>query len=228
MITRILRSAVGLILGILLGSSCAFSYASQVALTLPSNVARSGSSFVTAGSAAFNGASFNSAFTTQVAGRAVTVPAAWRLASNAPQIAVAAIRLSPASLAVGAVAAWLLPYGLQWLNNQWVSDNSMAVGTVYGYDAIGWFTSQSSACSAACVNQHSWAAPAQYCQSYTSGNCNGLLADGTTRTYATVTGKAGCPSNFTLNGTQCVGSAQTVDQGFTRAVGSQLPDPVSS
>ncbi|WP_454712987.1 virulence factor TspB C-terminal domain-related protein [Cupriavidus nantongensis] len=86
--------------------------ASAIPLTLPANVAASGTSYVTKASAAFSGAAFNSGLTTQVAGKAVTVPAAWRLASNAGQVASAAIRVNP-TWATAALLTWLVSYGLE-------------------------------------------------------------------------------------------------------------------
>jgi hypothetical protein len=70
----------------------------------------------------------------QVAGSAVTVPAALRLASNAGQYAIAAARLNPAGLAVGALATWLLSEGIQYTNSRWEKTGNSSY-------AVGWSTS---------------------------------------------------------------------------------------
>lgn len=90
--------------------------ASAIPLYAPATVALSASStsgFVTTASATtWSGAAFNSGLTTQVAGKAVTVPATWRLASNAGQLAVNALRVNPYGLAASVALTWLVSYGI--------------------------------------------------------------------------------------------------------------------
>lgn len=109
--------------------SFGIAHAAAIPLSLPATVAANGSSFVTTASSAFSGAAFNSGLTTQVAGRAVTVPATWRMAANAGQFATAAMRLNPAWAIGGAVASWALPYGVEWANGQWQKKSTPSFGT---------------------------------------------------------------------------------------------------
>lgn len=91
---------------------------------------------------AANGA-FSSGVTTQVAGKAITMPATARFAANAGQFAVSAMRLNPAGLVVGAAASWLLGYGLEYVIDHWVRH---ADGTEY-FGLSSWDSSSVSACS---------------------------------------------------------------------------------
>lgn len=68
----------------------------------------------------FSAASFSGGFTSNVGGKMVTMPATMRLAANAGQFAVAAVRSSPAALVGSAVVAWLLTNGIEYLNGQLV------------------------------------------------------------------------------------------------------------
>lgn len=75
----------------------------------------------------FSAASFSGGFTTNVGGKAVTMPASMRMAANAGQFAISAVRLSPAALIGSAVVAWLLSQGIEYIDGQWkkkdTSDN---------------------------------------------------------------------------------------------------------
>lgn len=96
------------------------SSAASVALVPPAGIASTAGGFSTAASftGQFSAAAFNSNFTTQVAGKAVTIPASMRMAANAGQFAVSAVRLNPSALVGGAVAAWLLSKGIEYINGQ--------------------------------------------------------------------------------------------------------------
>ncbi len=90
--------------------------AAAVPLNVGAGVARSAASttsYVSTAEAAWSGAAFNSGMTTSIGGRAVTVPATWRLASNAGQFAVTALRTNPWGAAAAAAVSILLPYGIQ-------------------------------------------------------------------------------------------------------------------
>lgn len=128
--------------------------AAALPLTLPSNVTTSGAGYVNkiAGVGVnFQGAAFNSGLTTQVAGKAVTVPAAWRLASNGPAIGVAALRATP-GFATAAVLSYLVTYGLEkcldgtWCHSSNGKPQEGAAGTVCywsgGGCSSGWPTLQ--------------------------------------------------------------------------------------
>lgn len=115
--------------------------AAALPLTLPANVQVSGSGFVNkiAGVGVnFQGAAFNSGLTTQVAGKAVTVPAAWRMASNAPAIGVAALRATP-GFATAAVLSWLVTYGIEkCLDGTWCKRQTQGdVNGVYRWSGGG-------------------------------------------------------------------------------------------
>ena len=105
------------------------SFAAAVPLFPGTGIAATSSGFTTAANftGQFSAAAFNSNFTTNVGGKAVTMPAAMRLAANAGQFAVSAVRLNPAALVGTAVASWLLGYGLEWINGQWQKSESASV-----------------------------------------------------------------------------------------------------
>lgn len=231
------RSVLYLLVGLLLGGNWALSHASQLALSLPSNVSGSTGAFKTAGSAAFNAASFNSAMTSSVAGRAVTVPASWRLASNAGQFAVAAIRLNPVGLVGSAVAAYLLTKGIAWAVDHWTYGQIETIPTITVYVtnwASGTYSSATAAGNAGCAGQRAYvgAGGQAACQSLLSVT-NGTFYGVTNRApsgeaIGTVTAEQGCPLNYTLNGGHCVGSAQPVGDAAWDAVGQSLPDAAAS
>lgn len=79
----------------------------------------------------FSAASFSGGFTTNVGGKAVTMPASMRMAANAGQFAISAVRLSPAALIGSAVVAWLLSQGIEYIDGQWkkkdASDNGSPI-----------------------------------------------------------------------------------------------------
>jgi hypothetical protein len=128
------------ILALLLFLSNASSFAATVSLSKPAGVVRAASGLTTGAGfvGTFSGAAFNSGFTTQVAGKAVTMPAAMRLASNAASFGVTAIRANPAGLVTSAVAAWLLTYGLQYIDGVW----KKAVDTTVPSDALCGMTAE--------------------------------------------------------------------------------------
>ncbi|MFS8934742.1 virulence factor TspB C-terminal domain-related protein [Cupriavidus taiwanensis] len=213
--------------------------AAAIPLTLPANVAASGSNYITSASASFSGAAFNSALTTQVAGKAVTVPATWRLASNAGQFAISAVRLSPATLVGSAVASWLLPYGIEWLNNQFQT-------TTPGQPASQWGGGYNYQCTGAPAGPITIQAAIQ-CGTYagwtnitnvqisvlsgkdykatasTSGNPNATIA-----VFSYI---GTCPAGTTNTGTSCV-TAQTVgpttESDWSRVQADPVPDAVHS
>lgn len=109
------------VLAFLLALVASSSFAAAVPLTPGPGIAGTASGFTTASSftGQFSAASFNSNFTANVGGKAVTMPASMRMAANAGQFAMSAVRLNPAALVGGAVAAWLLGMGLQYAEGQW-------------------------------------------------------------------------------------------------------------
>lgn len=98
------------------GASAGFAQASLPGLSVTSG----GYSYTgTAAAQAANGGQFYTAATVNAAGKAVQVPAAMRFAANAGQFAVGLVRLNPAAIAVSVAAAWLVPYGIEWVNDEW-------------------------------------------------------------------------------------------------------------
>lgn len=119
------------VLAFLLALVASSSFAAAVPLTPGPGIAGTASGFTTASSftGQFSAASFNSNFTANVGGKAVTMPASMRMAANAGQFAMSAVRLNPAALVGGAVAAWLLGMGLQYAEGQW---QKYQAGTIVG------------------------------------------------------------------------------------------------
>jgi hypothetical protein len=109
-------------------------HAVAVRMTPPAGITATSAGYTTASNftGTFSAASFNSNFTTQVGGKAVTMPATMRMAANAGQFAAAAVRLNPTGMITSAVAAWLLTKGLSWANDQWgKSTNNSPFGKVW-------------------------------------------------------------------------------------------------
>jgi hypothetical protein len=97
---------------------------------------KSGSGYsmkVGGGAAAANGA-YHASASINMAGTMVTMPASARFAANAAQFAVGAMRLNPAALVLGAVAAWALEEGLEWANDSWTKSSP---GVPYEWRAWG-------------------------------------------------------------------------------------------
>lgn len=223
---RLANSAMKLLFIILaLVSSQAF--AGSLALQRPSTVGGSPGAYVTKPGVAITGASFNSGFTTSVAGRAVTVPASFRLASNAAQFAASAVRLNPTALLTSAVALWLLNKGLQYIDGQWVDVNDVAQSEpIYSYYTIVRSGRTASTAYDVCLleaNSIGWqvrSASSTVCAigpSYQPSYSDSLeVAHGSI---------VSCPVGTTLNGTMCVGRASQATQADWDAVStSPIPD----
>ncbi|WP_455154276.1 virulence factor TspB C-terminal domain-related protein [Cupriavidus campinensis] len=108
-----MRALVLVLLSFLAGVAQAAPVPMQVGAGVARSAASSTSYITTASSTSWAGAAYNSGMTASVGGRAVTVPASWRMAANAGQIAVAAVRSNPAGLAASVALTWLLGYGIQ-------------------------------------------------------------------------------------------------------------------
>lgn len=122
------------VLAFLLALVASTSFAAAVPLTPGPGIAGTASGFTTASSftGQFSAASFNSNFTANVGGKAVTMPATMRMAANAGRFAMSAVRLNPL-LVGGAVAAWLLGMGLKYAEGQWQNYQAgSAVGSCNG------------------------------------------------------------------------------------------------
>lgn len=129
---KTIRLLAFFLVGFLLSAVSVLSYAAAVPLRLPSNVSGSAGAYVSSGAAAFSGAAYNSGLTGVVNGTPFVAPAAWRLAANAGQLAVGAVRATPTGLIGGAVAAWLLEKGLRYAYDKWQSKQDI-LGDGYLY-----------------------------------------------------------------------------------------------
>lgn len=90
------------------------------------------------------------ALTANVGGQAVKMPAAYRLAANAPRVAAAAVYLHPGVRTAVAIAGWLVTAKLVWdeASKTWreVSDPNQT-DTLEWFDAYqNWFATPSAAC----------------------------------------------------------------------------------
>lgn len=123
---RALRLSLYFCVGLMLAAATMFSYAAVVPLRLPSTVGGGAGGYVTRPGAAFSGFAYNAGLTGTVGGRAFTAPATWRMAANGGQFALGLVRASPSRLVAGAVAAWLLEEGIEWINGQFVKKTVLA------------------------------------------------------------------------------------------------------
>lgn len=207
---RYFRNILYFMVGFVFAVNLGLAHAGSLPMAKPTNVSGSYGSYATGGSASFTGASFNSGFTSSVGGRPVTVPASWRMASNAGQFAAAAVRGNPAGLVGAAVVAWLLPYGIEWIEGQWQRSETPAPvpfangGSLFCHGAyrslnacwamsIGTTPDKVNNCSAVIGGQ-----VAVTCTYIPNGNT-------TTFTYSN---NVQCPVNTTYNNGFCVGTAQ--------------------
>lgn len=117
---RAFRLLAYLAIGLLLGGSATFAFAGYAQLKPPANIGGTVGARVSAGAFAANAGNISVGFTTQVAGRTVTVPATMRFAANAGQVIGTAARLNPTALILGSLAAYLLQQGYEMLNGQMV------------------------------------------------------------------------------------------------------------
>lgn len=156
-------------------------HAATVPMSAPTGVTHASGSWTTASNfvGSFSGASFNNTFTANVGGKAVTMPAAQRMAANAGQFAATAVRMSPAGLLGSAVAAWLLTAGLEWINGQWQKrdtsdDGAPLSGKMWYYESPNAGCTVSSPCTWS-ANLADWTS--KYC-SNDPANCGGVRVKG--------------------------------------------------
>lgn len=96
-----------------------------------------------------------------VAGRTVTMPAAYRLAANAPRIAAAAVFLNPWVRTAASIASWLGAAAITYnaLSGKWetVEDGEVSTGFEYSFQLeTGWHSSLNSAATARLAFVKQW------------------------------------------------------------------------
>lgn len=132
---NIMAFGVGLVLAAMLLIS-PYARAATVAVpTVSGYSAASGSYRAPAGSFTFapaaNSGSYGASGVVNVGGKAVTVPASMRLASNAGQFAKSAMRVNPWAIAGTLAAGWLIDQGLEYVNGEWVRNLSLITTNAY-------------------------------------------------------------------------------------------------
>jgi hypothetical protein len=131
----------GLILGLAALFVTPFSFAGYAQLAAPVGASKVGAQLfmnTAANTGTFIGGFYGPGGVVNVAGKAVVMPAAYRLATNAATVAVTAIRLNPTALVLGAVVPWLLAEGIEWVNGQWQmpNPNGADTGVRYSYACL--------------------------------------------------------------------------------------------
>lgn len=149
----------------MLGASFTFAHAGYALPSPPPGFSVTSAGYMyraPAGVAAVNGA-FQTGVSVNVAGKSVTVPAAMRLASNAPSFVVNAVKSRVPWAMIGAVALWAITDSMSWDDDQqqWVS-----VGATGGATYHVFINSQgASTCSTiqeACSKEQVWNAVAAH------------------------------------------------------------------
>lgn len=214
---------------LLLALVASSSFAVAVPLTPGAGIAGTASGFTTASNftGQFSAAAFNSNFTTSVGGKAVTMPATMRMAANAGQFAVNAVRLSPAALLGTAVASWLLGYGLQYASEQWMQKNPDVAPTMYGYCSAnpGYPSYSISGCVGVYLHyQPSWTYSGATQLDAKTWRLNFQTTGGPQVGYfETVSNN--CPAGTSLNNGVCVGQLSPAPESKWQEVqNGQLPD----
>lgn len=119
-----------------------------------------------------------------VGGRTIPLGVAARVAPSAAAVAVSAIRLSPASLAVGIGAQWLLTHGLRYANDQW---QRQTTGGQVWYVPAGQYACAYSTGPYASAQAALDAVKVSFAMRYYYGHCNTVPPNITT-------GLNGCPT----------------------------------
>lgn len=182
----------------------------------------------------FSAASFSGGFTTNVGGKAVTMPATMRMAANAGQFAISAVRASPAALIGSAVVAWLLANGIEYVEGQFVKPApSPGIGQGYQWGCAGIY-GEISSIAVTCAQASGWGvititefvpngADSYVVKAYSSKFSGGPY------TVATVNKYTQCLAGYTLQNGACVGSVVPVtDSDFSPLATAPLPDSVAS
>jgi len=154
-----------------------------------------------------------------VPGSAVTMPASYRLAANAPRIAAGIIFANPYVRVGVAIASWLGVAGLVWdaVNQTWAKPSQADVEVSDGFRyrsadwpaptaSSPWYDTQSQACAAAVAWLSAAAGQAYNIVSCTGGKITVLPAHGqgsTTTTYLQ-SSSSSCPAGWYVTPAGCV------------------------
>ena len=158
--------------------------------------------------------------TANVGGQAVKMPAAYRLAANAPRVAAAVVFLHPGVRTAVGIAGWLLTAKLVWdeASQTWREKSDPVDGTEYGvyvHPQMKWFTSASSACSywkgATGITIGTASVNGSTCE-VVYVDANGVRWPQGSTTINTRTGPGGCPSNTEATPGGCLSPALTQPQ----------------
>lgn len=209
------------VLALLLALVASSSFAAAVPLSPGPGIAASSSGFTTAANftGQFSAASFNSNFTANVGGKAVTMPATMRMAANAGQFAVSAVRLNPAGLITSAVATWLLSQGLQWANNQWNKTETPQDGKLWALvGSSDYYATRAEACMAGL-----WRCSPNVCTSCTYSDYEGVYYF----TMKQANGQNGYGGSYQWRYPNGAQTRPATDADWDQLAASALPDPVA-
>lgn len=95
----------------------------------------SGSSWTYTGGGNMASGTASTISTVNVGGTYVPIPTSAQVLSGAAQVATSAIRLNPAGLIVGSVAAWLMQEGIQYLDGQFSKSQTSTYPSTYRWNS---------------------------------------------------------------------------------------------
>ena len=182
------------------------------------------------------------ALTANVGGQAVKMPAAYRLAANAPRIAAAAVYLHPGVRTAVAVAGWLITAKLVWdeASKTWreTADRTQTNGLEWN-DGYGvWHATPSAACRSSASTRTSRDGDGMYSWSFVSASAAGACkqsfrrqGDATTtpiefQLTSRPTQAEGCPAGWTATPAGCLSPALEQPQFVEKLGNAPMPSPV--
>lgn len=182
------------------------------------------------------------ALTANVGGQAVKMPAAYRLAANAPRIAAAAVYLHPGVRTAVAVAGWLITAKLVWdeASKTWreTADRTQTDGLEWN-DGYGvWHATPSASCRSNASTRTSRDGDGMYSWSFVSASAAGACkqsfrrqGDPTTtliefQLTSRPTQAEGCPAGWTATPAGCLSPALEQPQFVEKLGNAPMPSPV--
>lgn len=190
-------------------------HASAIPVSLPSNLISTSAGIATNGAAGLAGGSAAVTLTTQVEGQAVRIPAVMRMAANAGQIGVAAMRASPWGVVGTAVLSMLISYGIQkCVDGTWCTAPASPNAGDVGFNGFAWYCSgggRGSSPTSACVASFSavssgyrYASGGVACKPNGDGTY-GCSTGGTVYDWGgTANQTSSCISGYVASGSSCV------------------------